>query len=105
MPLRAFGLNCTLKASPAESSTERMLGLLLDALARHDVASTRSRVVDHDVKPGVSADEGKGDAWPGLRGKLLEADILVLATPHLAGPAGQRRQARARAHGRLPRRR
>jgi len=88
MPLRAFGLNCTLKASPAESSTERMLGLLLDALARHDVASTRSRVVDHDVKPGVSADEGKGDAWPGLRGKLLEADILVLATPIWLGQPG-----------------
>ena len=81
MTLRAFGLNCTLKPSPAKSSSERMLGLLLDGLARHDVTSTRSRVVDHDVKPGVGADEGEGDAWPGLRGKLLEADILVLTTP------------------------
>lgn len=81
MTLQAFGLNCTLKASPAPSSTARMLDLLLQGLGRHDVRSTQSRVVDLDVKPGVSVDEGDGDAWPGLRGKILEADIFVLVTP------------------------
>ena len=39
------------------------------------------RVVDHDVRFGVSTDEGDGDQWPVLRGKMLEADILVIATP------------------------
>jgi multimeric flavodoxin WrbA len=39
------------------------------------------RVVDHDVRFGVSTDEGDGDAWPSIRDRLLEADILVLATP------------------------
>lgn len=81
MSLRAFGFNCSLKPSPRESSTQKMLDLLLQALGRHDVASTSTRVADHDVKPGVSVDEGDGDAWPGLRGKVMEADIIVLATP------------------------
>ncbi|MGY0611145.1 flavodoxin family protein [Luteimonas sp. A501] len=81
MALRAFCLNCTLKSSPGESSTQKMLDLLLQALGKHNVASTSTRVADHDVKPGVSVDEGDGDAWPGLRGKVMEADIVVLATP------------------------
>lgn len=43
------------------------------------------RVVDHDVKPGVALDMGAGDAWPGLREQLVEADILVLSTPTWLG--------------------
>ena len=30
---------------------------------------------------GVSTDEGDGDDWPELRQKVLDADIVVLATP------------------------
>ncbi len=81
MNLRAFGLNCTLKASPAGSSTQRMLDLLLASIAKHGVATSHARVVDHDVKPGVTADEGDGDAWPGLRRQIMDAQIFVLATP------------------------
>jgi multimeric flavodoxin WrbA len=39
------------------------------------------RVVDHDVRFGVSTDEGDGDEWPALRRKMLDAHILVMATP------------------------
>lgn len=81
MSISAFGLNCTLKPSPAESSTQRMLDLLLRGLARHDVATSCTRVVDHDIKPGVTTDEGDGDEWPQLRRKIDAAQILVLATP------------------------
>lgn len=38
-------------------------------------------MVDHDVKFGVTADEGDGDEWPDIRTHLLAADILVLAAP------------------------
>lgn len=31
--------------------------------------------------PGVQVDMGDGDAWPGIRERILAADILVLATP------------------------
>jgi multimeric flavodoxin WrbA len=46
-----------------------------------EVTGEVARVVDHDVKFGVSTDEGEGDGWPALRARMLDADILVIATP------------------------
>jgi multimeric flavodoxin WrbA len=54
---------------------------VLTALADHDVDGDVVRVVDHDVRFGVSTDEGDGDAWPLIRAKLLEAQLLIIATP------------------------
>lgn len=57
-PLKALALNCTLKASPAESSCELLLSQILRQLGEHDVEGEIVRVVNLDVKPGVSSDEG-----------------------------------------------
>jgi multimeric flavodoxin WrbA len=84
-PLRALLLTCTLTPSPGQSSTEVMGRQVLDALAEHGVTGESVRMVDHDVKPGVQADMGEGDAWPSIREKVLAADILVLATPTWLG--------------------
>lgn len=81
MTLRALALNCTLKSGTEESSTELMCRRILDALAEHDVQGTQVRVVDRDVKPGVTSDEGDGDEWPALRRQILEAQIFILGTP------------------------
>lgn len=81
MALSALGLNCTLKSGTATSSTQKLLDQVLKAIAAHGVATSHARVVDFNVKPGVKADEGDGDEWPGLRKRILGADILVLATP------------------------
>lgn len=79
--LRALVLACTLKPSPADSSSVLIGSQVLDALAEHDVTGELVRVADHRIKFGVSTDEGDGDEWPVVRRKMLEADILVLATP------------------------
>jgi multimeric flavodoxin WrbA len=83
MPLKAIVFNCTLKSSQADekSSTDRMLGLIADELKKFDVTIETVRVADHNIKPGVTSDEGDGDDWPGLRQKVLDADIFVLGTP------------------------
>ncbi|MGE3285039.1 MAG: flavodoxin family protein [Pseudonocardia sp.] len=83
--MHALFLNCTLRPSPSPSSTEVMGHQVLDALAGHGVTGETVRVVDHDVRPGVEADMGDGDAWPALREKVLAADILVLGTPTWLG--------------------
>ncbi|WP_374314899.1 flavodoxin family protein [Microbacterium sp.] len=83
--LHAIALNCTLKPSPAASSSELLGQQVLDALAPYDVRGEMVRVVDFDVKPGVEADMGDGDEWPGIRDKVLAADILVFATPTWMG--------------------
>jgi multimeric flavodoxin WrbA len=80
-PLRALVLCCTLKKGSAPSSSELLGREVLNALAEHDVTGELVRVVDHGVAFGVSADEGDGDGWPPLRQKVLDADILVIATP------------------------
>ncbi|MFD3401481.1 flavodoxin family protein [Kribbella sp. NPDC058693] len=79
--LRALVLGCSLRKSPAKSSSELIGRELLTALADHDVDGELVRVADHDVRFGVSADEGDGDEWPALRAKMLAADILIIATP------------------------
>ncbi|WP_427115716.1 flavodoxin family protein [Pseudarthrobacter scleromae] len=79
--LTALALICSLTPSPAPSSSELMARHVLDELATHGVSGTSLRVVDHNVMPGVQVDMGDGDAWPGIRNKILAADILVIATP------------------------
>ena len=81
MALRAYGLNCTLKSGDESSSTQKLLDQLLRALGKHDVETASDRVANFNVKPGVTADEGDGDEWPQLRKRIMEADILVVATP------------------------
>ena len=81
MPLHALVLNCTLKRSPEASNTEALAGVLRVALEAGGVACEMLRVVDHDVLPGVSSDEGEGDDWPAIRNRILASEILVLATP------------------------
>ncbi len=79
--LTALALICSLTPSPAPSSSELMARHVLDELATHGVSGTSLRVVDHNVMPGIQVDMGDGDAWPGIRDKILAADILVIATP------------------------
>ncbi|MFS8145848.1 flavodoxin family protein [Rhizobium sp. BR 249] len=83
MPLKALALNATLKASNAKdaSSTERMIGLIDKAMSAHGITTEVIRLADFNIKPGVTSDEGDGDDWPAIRAKLLDADILLMATP------------------------
>lgn len=84
MALTAIAINCTLKgsASGQDSSTDKMIGLLVSELKKQGVAFAETiRIADHDVKPGVTSDEGEGDAWPDIRSRILAADILIFGTP------------------------
>ena len=85
-PLSALALVCSLKASPAPSSSDLMARQILEELGRHGVRTADVvRVVDHDVKPGVEVDMGDGDAWPAIREQMMAADILIVATPTWVG--------------------
>jgi len=79
--MRATALNCTLKPSPASSSTDELLDLVAKELSSFDIELDRHRVVDHSVSFGVTSDEGGDDGWPTLRAAVLASDIFVLATP------------------------
>jgi multimeric flavodoxin WrbA len=81
MPLTVLALNYTLKSSPAQSSTGKLLRELLDAFREYDAEGEIVRVADLNVKAGVSSDEGAGDEWPALRKKVIDCDILVIGSP------------------------
>ena len=82
-PLKVLAFNCSLKSASAKekSSTEVLLKQLMDELEKHGAAGAIVRAVDHNIKPGVTSDEGKGDDWPALRQRVVNADIVVMATP------------------------
>lgn len=81
MPLTAFAINCTLKPSPARSSCDLLLRQVAQALQRHGAAAEIVRAADRNIRPGVRSDEGADDDWPGIRRKILAADIFILGTP------------------------
>lgn len=82
MPLTAIALNCTLKSGGGEaSSTDKMIGEVLAALGEHGVTHETVRVADANIATGVETDMGDGDGWPALRRRILDADILVFASP------------------------
>jgi multimeric flavodoxin WrbA len=83
--LTALALVCSLKPSPAESSSQLMADQVLDALSQHGVSGTSIRLADLNVKFGVEADMGDGDEWPSVRERILAADILIVSTPTWMG--------------------
>lgn len=83
--MKALVLNCTLKPSPQTSSTEALARVLMQELAKGGVETDLVRLVDLNIKPGVSGDEGEGDDWPSVDEKLKAADIVVFATPTWLG--------------------
>lgn len=83
--MKATVLSCTLKPSPATSNTEALAQVLIDALKAAGVETELVRVVDHDVKPGVTSDEGDGDEWPAIRARIVSSQILILASPTWIG--------------------
>jgi multimeric flavodoxin WrbA len=83
--MKALIISCTLKPSPGTSNTEALANVVGDALRGHGVEVDTVRAVDHDIKPGVESDMGDGDAWPAIRSRILDSEILVIASPTWVG--------------------
>lgn len=81
--MKAIGINCSLKREVQEtSSTHQMIELIGRELADQGVSLTDTiRLAPLNLLPGVSSDEGEGDDWPEIRGRILAHDILVFGTP------------------------
>lgn len=79
--LRAIALVCSLKPSPAPSSSELIAEHVFETLRKEGAECESLRCVDFHIAPGVEADMGDSDQWPTIREKVLAADILLLSTP------------------------
>jgi multimeric flavodoxin WrbA len=83
--MRALILNCALKARPEPSNGDALLDVVAAAMRGDGIDVDVVRVVDHDVRLGVTDDEGDGDEWPTILETLRRAEILVIATPTWLG--------------------
>lgn len=88
MKLKALFLNCTLKKSPETSNTEAFIKNAEKIFKELEVETESVRVVDYDVKFGVTSDEENGDEWPRILEKVKQCDILIMATPIWRGDRG-----------------
>ena len=61
-----------------------------------------NRLADHDIQPGVTSDEGEGDALARHPKQNPRRRRFDLRHPDLDGPAVEHRQARDGADGRFP---
>lgn len=79
-------INCTLKPSPEPSNTEALAAVVGEELAERGVTVDTLRAVDPAIAPGVSTGPlGDGDDWPDVHRRLLESEILVMASPTWLG--------------------
>jgi multimeric flavodoxin WrbA len=83
--MRAIAINCTLKPSPAQSNTDVLARIVLGGLEKEGVETELIRALDYDIKPGVESDMGDGDEWPAIRAKIVDSEILIIATPTWLG--------------------
>lgn len=78
---KAVILLATLKATPALSNTKTLCDLLVEKLDAYNIESEIVRLADYHIEPGIETHATKGDDWPGLLKIILDADILIFATP------------------------
>lgn len=83
--LSAVFLNCTLKPTGQLSHTGELLGVVDAIMQANGVRTEIIRPVDLVLPPGVQPDMTEHgfdrDDWPALCRKVMDANILVLATP------------------------
>ena len=87
-PLTAAAINCSLSARSRASSTDAMIAVLAEHFAAQDVkVGAPIRIAAHDIKWGVTSNQGPDDDWPKIRTQILAADILIFGTPIWMGQA------------------
>jgi|25_taG_2_1085351.scaffolds.fasta_scaffold01021_3 multimeric flavodoxin WrbA len=81
MDIRALIVNCTLKKSPITSNTEALINKVINQYEILGVETEYVRLVDYNILPGVSSNEGSGDEWPMIFEKILDSEILIVGSP------------------------
>jgi multimeric flavodoxin WrbA len=78
--MKALVINCTKKPAAEASNTAALAGVLVSALSGKGVEVDEVRVVDHRILAAGTSGAGD-DQWLGIRARILDAEILIFATP------------------------
>jgi multimeric flavodoxin WrbA len=83
--LSASFVNCSLKAKPGDSHTMRLVNRSVGIMGDLGVSVDVIHALEHDIAFGMVADATEHgrerDDWPALHRRIMDSDILVLATP------------------------
>ncbi|WP_308216627.1 flavodoxin family protein [Pseudalkalibacillus decolorationis] len=79
--IHAVVLNCSLKPSNETSNTQALIDESLKIFEKEKVSYEIVRLVDYNIKYGITDDAGEGDEWPEIFNKVKAADILIIGTP------------------------
>jgi len=79
-PVKATILLGTLKKSGL-SNTETLCEFLSGRMEREGIRSEIIKLVEHEILPGTYSDMGEGDEWPNMLRRVLDSEIVILATP------------------------
>ena len=83
--MKALCLLGTLKKYPAKSNTEDVVESIFNILKRKKVKTEIIRLADKNIKHGLLTD--MDDDWKAIADKMVEADIIIFATPIWWGQA------------------
>jgi len=64
-----------------QSNTQVLCDFLAERMMAKGVECELIRLVDHKILPGTYSDMGRGDAWPKILKKIVDAPIVIFATP------------------------
>jgi multimeric flavodoxin WrbA len=83
--LKALYLNGTLKKSPEESHTDKLIEISRGIMEKNGVQTEVIRAIDHDIATGVYPNMREHgwdtDEWPEIYKKVQAAHIVVIAGP------------------------
>ncbi len=97
--LKAIIVNATLKHPSLPSHTDTLLDVVAEIFRRNEVEVDRMRLSQFNLAPGVYPDMTEHgwphDDWPGIKDRVLNADICILGTPIWLGEKSSAKRGRA----------
>jgi len=78
--MKAIILLATLKKTGL-SNTETLSEFFAEEFKKQGGETEIIKLVRYQILPGTYSDMGEGDEWPGILQKILQADIIIFATP------------------------
>ena len=82
--LKALYINCSIKREKSASHTQALVDKSVAIMRTQGVQVDEIYALDHQIAFGMikdGADEGVADEWPAIQQKVMDADILVIASP------------------------
>lgn len=63
------------------SNTQVLSEFLAGVLQKHQINCAIIKLIDYTILPGTYSNMGTGDDWPTILEQILQADIIIFATP------------------------